>query len=936
MLRKYVLLASLILSSAACATTAFSASPPMAEYLCEFGISFYLMGRYDDALTEFKKVLLLDPNNKTAKQYIDNIFKLESSGYKTEPQEAPAKQIIQKTQSKSTGRLIAKESPRTLSREEAMVEAFKKLSYREPVASPSFVTPQNVVREEEESKEQASKVKIKGEAQLSFGLTPEDFIWKRANYDLNERSSRLLSDAALNRRFDTYDTRVYDSLDVDVDTQNREGFNFHGNIVVDPWSFTGKSARITVSSIFHDTADIELKYWSNTGYTLNENIYTNLLGNSFTLPETKVENERVSAFNVNGGIWPPDNFSIPAMKIYRQFQPLRELWVDYKQDPINFRLFPIAYQDQAFVSDDPLGIANHHIWWENSLWLRRYKPGNYNSGPGAFDFTKGYWDNSLAFLSRDSNGMYLTALRGLTFDYKTEDGTSLSTTIATPKHLWQDYEEVDNLISASRLKYYAADNLLLGASFTTRTGFDVEEDNKLDSKNYVSGVDLGYEFFDGAKINAEVLSSKSYYDLTDSEYKTKSRGNAYYFSVFSRYPFKSIMDLRYGYDEIKLEKNEPFLVKARFFAARMDDGFDSALSSYRNTRQDAFWSRHISFRRPFEYYYSGLKYPSSNWDELNAVRIGDGIDIGRDALGLRIEAMHENGFSNLFDVRNVHEVDGSYIETEVRDEVTSKINDKLTLKLLGIYQDLPKTKGAVDPFIYDDQTGNYLLDYSSDPIDAGKDPSLKTGSLGLEYAFFDWLSANGIWEFTNDYTLAYGNFPRGLFTSAQFTHIYYEDGKKYRSDEPNVYSQQLFPQPPYPFYNIYKLGFRLTPADKLDIYLDYTRNEFELAGQNSDNMNHVGLELAYMPTKKLGMLFKYTYSRWKDLDRLQAGVTKPVGHHNFFSELRYLMTGEDEFILQYGEGNTSPIGNIDFDPYGGSLLTIDTQHIIRAYYRRKF
>ena len=126
------------------------------------------------------------------------------------------------------------------------------------------------------------------------------------------------------------------------------------------------------------------------------------------------------------------------------------------------------------------------------------------------------------------------------------------------------------------------------------------------------------------------------------------------------------------------------------------------------------------------------------------------------------------------------------------------------------------------------------------------------------------------------------------------------------------------------------------PIDKLDIYLDYTRNEFEMAGQNSDNMNHVGMEIAYMPTKKLGLLFKYTYSRWKDLDRLMAGITKPKGHHNFFGEFRYLPSSDDEFILQYGEGSTSPIGYITFDPYGGTLLTIDTQHIVRLYYRRKF
>ena len=128
----------------------------------------------------------------------------------------------------------------------------------------------------------------------------------------------------------------------------------------------------------------------------------------------------------------------------------------------------------------------------------------------------------------------------------------------------------------------------------------------------------------------------------------------------------------------------------------------------------------------------------------------------------------------------------------------------------------------------------------------------------------------------------------------------------------------------------------MQPVNNMDIYLDYTRNIFESAGQNSDGMNHVGLEMTYMPAKKFGMTLKYTYSRWQDTDRLVAGSTNPLGHHNFFGEFRYLPSTDDELILQYGEGNSSPIGNMTFDPYGGGLLTIDTQHIFRAYYRRKF
>ena len=85
------------------------------------------------------------------------------------------------------------------------------------------------------------------------------------------------------------------------------------------------------------------------------------------------------------------------------------------------------------------------------------------------------------------------------------------------------------------------------------------------------------------------------------------------------------------------------------------------------------------------------------------------------------------------------------------------------------------------------------------------------------------------------------------------------------------------------------------------------------------------------------MSFKYTYSRCQDLDRLQNGITSLTGHHNFFSEFRYLPSKDDELILQYGVGDTSSIGNLgSLDPYGGSLLTLDTQHLFRAYYRRKF
>ena len=889
---------------------------PSAEYLCQLGIAFYKLEQYNDALQEFNNVLSLDPANQTAREYVNRIYTQTC-----QQQPLPASEL--------------EPSPFSgvdqigLSRHEAMDNAILGLGggVKETIFGQEDIAKRG---------HKIGNVYLTGRIQLGLGINSSETIWKRANYDMNERNWRMLSDAALNRRFNTFDSRVYDSLIVNMDTDNKEGFNFHSNITVDPWSFTGKTSKQTYTTDFGDIVEVEQKYWSNTGYTVNQTVRSLRLGNSFNLPETKVKDGIIGPYLVNGAFTPADQLSVSGSKIYRQFQPVRELWFDHNSETANFRIFPIAYQDQALVSDDPLGMTNHHIWWEDSLWLRSYAPGIYNHGVTVPDFTKGYWDNSLQFLSRDPNGAYLTALRGAAMTFQPDERTYFSTTAATPKTLWQDYGNVDNAISASRFKHYLADNFMAGATLTGRVGFNSKESNNIDQKNFVGGMDLGYEPVKGIKGAAEVLASQTHYDLTDQDYRTKSRGNAYYFSVVGRYPFENIMDLAYGYDEIMPQKGESFLMKAKAYFSYIDEGFFSALSSFRNTRIDTFWGRHISFRKPFDYYYAGLEYPTLRWDEINATRIGDGIDIGRQTAGFRWETIFADDFHNLFDLRHVQGTNGNYVETVTRDEMKVKITDKLTGKLLGIYHNLPKTTEGIDPFIYADQTGDFLADWSSNPIDGDKDPSLATGSLGFDYAFTDWLSANTIWEYTNDYTLAYGNFPRGVFNSSQLARIFFENGKKYRDEQVYLYDQQIFPQPPYPYYNIFKFGLNIVPMDKVNIYLDYTRNPFEFAGQNSDLMNHNGLEISYMPTEKFGMLFKYNYSRWKNPVDVLAGNNKLTGHHNFFMEFRYLPSKDDELILQYGEGNVSPIGNITFDPYGGSLLTIDTQHLIRLYYRRKF
>ncbi|MDD5347843.1 MAG: hypothetical protein PHT59_04440 [Candidatus Omnitrophica bacterium] len=744
----------------------------------------------------------------------------------------------------------------------------------------------------------------------------------------------MQSTDSLNRREKTFDPAIYDRLKLAIDTDPaKDGFGFHTGIFVDPWAFTGTSDTLLLVGAGGDSARVQLKYWSNTSHTLNETVYTLQNGDSFNLPEIKVKDGKTVPTTITttwGNI-----ITIPEMKIHRDFQPVRELWFDYKNDDsLKLRVFPFATEAQAYTSDDPLRLSNNRMFWEDSPWIRRWQTGNYNSSAAPVSFRKGYWDNSISYMVRDSGGVRLTSLRGLTLEGKPTDSTHFTTSWATPKDPWQDYSDYDNISGATRLVTAVSDNLKIGATHTMRIGF-TEDEQKTDMRNQVIAADATFEFIEGAKASAEVAHSNSQYDLSSPEFETKARGNAYLFSLVARYPAKPILDT--SYDAIQPDKGEPYMSKLRFFAAHMDEGFDPALSSYRQTRRDSFWSRHIHFNRPLEYFYQGLYYPPMKYDDVRPFAIGNGIDIGRDALGLRWEASWDQKVDNLFDIRNVRTTEGKFVETVTRDELTWRVNERLTAKALGIYQHMPRTKGGVDPFLYDPETGEYLTDWSSDPIDDGKDPSLKTGSVGLEYALTDWLSVNGVYERTNDYTLAYDNFPRGILNSAQPSLAYSEYGNTYLRDRAFLYDQQYFPQPPYEFYNIFKLGMRIMPVDKLEVYLDYTRNQFDQAGQISDDMNHIGLEVGYLPTEKLGLYLRYTYSIWNDLDRLVAGDTKSVGHHNVFLAGRYRPSEDDELVLEYGVSPNYPLMELSStNPFGGGLQTIDTQHIIRLYYRRKF
>jgi hypothetical protein len=83
----------------------------------------------------------------------------------------------------------------------------------------------------------------------------------------------------------------------------------------------------------------------------------------------KVKSGKTSVATVSG-------YTIPESKMNTTFQPVRELWLDYANDVVKLRAFPMGTRIRLISSDDPLNISNHGIWWKDSKWLRMYTPDN--------------------------------------------------------------------------------------------------------------------------------------------------------------------------------------------------------------------------------------------------------------------------------------------------------------------------------------------------------------------------------------------------------------------------------------------------------------------------------------------------------------------------------------------------------------------------------
>ena len=674
------------------------------------GVTYYHTGKLHEAREILERAVRLDPRNDEAQGYLDLVnaeLKMRAKGkmdYYQRPDE-----LSRESDSEFYSAGEYTDNP----------EYYEPKEKRTEYVRPSM-EPEKPVYSEDKIKaiadalnEKIAPGKIRGEYKMAFGATSEDLIWKEANADYVERNFRMAHEQF--PKTNTFDPKIYDRFRVVFDTnETGEGMNFHSDITVDPWSFVGKSNKITVTGSGGDTAEVELKYWSANRSTINETIPTLSQGDDIDLPELKVVDGKVRAVIVKDAFG--ETFNIPEMDIDTSFQPIRELWFDYNTDNSKFRIFPFGLENQAFSSDDPLGLSNHHIYWMPSPWLDDWEPGNFNST--ASSFSRGEWSDDLSFFTRESEDLKrLTALRGLSFQGDLSNNSNLSFTVASPKGLWQDYDEVNAIPGAIRVKTDITDDLMIGLIDTFRIGRD---DTKVDYYNNAFGVDASYSLDKDTNIVGEVAVSKSENDRTSPSYQTEKSGTAAHLAI----------------------NKSTGLGKMRIALTHMDKGFDAGLADYRHTRNDLFWGRHIHFKEPIENTFWGSD--PLTYEDIEPFRIGDGVDIGRKVLNFRLDTEHSLGWDmdNLIDYRYVRDADHKYVEGVFREENTLRINPEWTSKFLFIYHDLPKTKGGVDPIAYDTDTGEFLLNSA---IEDGKDPSISTYSVGLEYTPEEWISIFGIY-----------------------------------------------------------------------------------------------------------------------------------------------------------------------------------------------
>lgn len=978
--RIFSILLIISLFSSLCPVSLPAALSPSSQKMLDDGINSYQAGKYTAALVEFNGVLLEDPGHplaqafvaliKSGKEQQDENPARVSEGILVEREIAdpsrtemmtkslqevssryPATPHIVPVRAPETGPDTAKEEMAQrinaaiviahsgyaredlvfaereqsrlefitlhgrLPREIAIFSALERLQRGEPgylLEKSEAATPE---RKKPLSGGLGDYILLSGEYRIGIGITSHDFLWKHANADYvgvpREKNYRYLWGQD---RMNTYDPKIFSRFKLDIQTKSAGPWNSFAEVVADPWSFVGTKKVTVTSTAGGDSADITLKYWSNDSRTLNE-IYRTRKGNIITLDQIKIVDGKTTPSSVTGLTdWFTTFNPIETQKIERDYRFLRKLWFDYRQDTYGIKFFPISDEYEALTTTDPLRLSNNHLYWEQSPWLDRYEPSRlFEHDDGTTPIKTGRWVQNLSFTAKDSDLNRLIFLRGIALrTYATE--YPLEAVIATPMSLWDDYENSDTIDMAARMRAPAGEAVELGFTATQKIGLNR---GSVEAINQVGAVDFTYQM--NPALTAASYN-KGYGEIAVSHTAIEQAAG---FTTT-----QNGMAAKIGLDyNAALEKNEG-IYKGSAYIGHMDGKFYPGLSNYRYTRtDDPTLSRHVSFS------------PVNPKDE--AYVFGDGIDRGRNAVGFRVQ---NKAFMEQLETdiryRNVHRDSGKYIETVTRMENTYKPQEqpRLTLKSLIYYKHLPKTTGRLDPLIWTKNlysVTDYFAEEDTHPLNVsiadGKDPSIGAFDFGARYELIEKvLAVEGMYEITNDPL----DFPRGLLNN-NFADIQERDGYIWDKVVPFVYDQDLFGLPPYDYYNIAKFRLIYTPTDRWEYVFSGAYNENKYASGLDDNINHLGLEITHRPTLKWKLWFKYVYSMLYDLYEQITTRRKDFfdGHHNIFIGSEYQLDPDSTFTLLYGE-----YAGYD-DPYQQSvwsLAALDTRHIVRLFYRRKF
>ncbi|MCK4859012.1 MAG: tetratricopeptide repeat protein [Candidatus Omnitrophica bacterium] len=851
----------------------------LVDYCCDEGKKLYEAGNYKEAVKLFNRALIIDSEHKLAKEYLRKIKSFfKDSGLKTKKSEGKIREEILKQEIKRLEQGIGEFEIKGLEEEWKMEEEWEleeewgKHKWQINKKKGRNFELEHVPKGQKETakvlNEHIEPVMISGEYRLGMGVySNEEVEWKKADADLQENGWRYLYG---DKRFNTFDPAIYSRLRLNIKASVPENWNLGVKLVVDPWSFRGKTQRFRIyNSAKSDYADIQLKYWSNLDTTISQTIRTHK-GNVLDISEIRIKDGKIVPTAVSAAWsdelqqgWTDSFGTIPDYKISQEFKPIRNLWAEYKSDEWRIRVFPLGGQEEALTSDDPLGLSNHHIYWEPSPWLDYWQAGVHYTA-SAVGWEDGEWKKD--WYTEDSGHQWLRRLRGISFSNSGHSNLYLQATAAAPLDVWDNYSELNALPMAIRLKYKLSEKWQLGTTQTGRIGYS---DKNKDATVWAGGVDLQCELSKNIALRSEIAHSRKKENLLTSARKEEKDDEAYKTEFAVKIP---TLFPNY-YQDIPLDVDLSY--------TQIGENFYAPLASYAYTRDDRAWGRYLSF------------FPRSFEDE--AVRLGDSADVNRKVYNFTLKSkLFNSRLRPLFNYRNAHRVSSSkFVEGIYRGELEYDILSNFKSKLMYVYSDKPED--------------NQQRKISTERI-AG----------GLRYKFTGWLAAETICTHTNEYP----EFPDNIYTWL---------GKS---------PYNVNPDPPYPYYNIYKGRIIYQMFPELSFTFDHTTNEFDFANRIADDyyydeLSYDGVEIKYEPIPKLIATLIYRYSQLANLNQYvdSKGKIKDIEeHHNFYGELNYKLDPDSCLTLQYGD--LGIYANANYIPFTHAVL--DTQHLVRAFWTQKF